>query len=123
MKQFTYIIGFIFTLAFTTGLFFKLMQFPLAMKLMLAGGSGLAFIFVPIVVITKLSGKAVITMSQKMKYILGALSLILLMLASWMKIGHLMGADVVLGLSFLVFSFGFLPFLFYVMYKRSVEKI
>jgi len=123
MKRFTYITGFVFALAFTIGLFFKLMHFPLAMILMLSGGSGLAFIFIPLLLINKFKEKAVGAMSQKMKYMLGAASLILFMLASWMKIGHLMGANVVLGLSFLVFGFGFLPFLFFRMYKHSTEKL
>jgi hypothetical protein len=45
------------------------------------------------------------------------------MLASWMKLQHLMGAAFMLGLSFLVFGFGFLPFLFFRMYKKSVEEV
>ena len=123
MKRFTYIIGFVFALAFTIGLFFKLMHLQFAMILMLLGGSGLAFIFIPLLLVNKFKEKAVGAMSQKMKYILGALSLMLFMLASWMKIGHFMGAHIILALSFLVFGFGFLPFLFFRMYKSSIEKL
>lgn len=123
MLKLTYISGFVFALAFTLGLFFKLMHLPLAMILMLSGGSGFAFIFIPLMLINKLRDKNVSATSQKLKYILGAVSLILFMLAFLMKTAHLMGANIVLGLSFLIFGFGFLPFLFFRMYKHSIEKL
>ena len=57
-----------------------------------------------------------------MKWIFGILSIALLVAAISMKMLHLMGAALLLMLGFLVFGFGFLPFLFFRMYKKSVDE-
>jgi hypothetical protein len=123
MKRLTYASGYLFALALIVGIFFKLMHLPGATVLMFGGGSGFAFIFIPLLLINKFKRSAPKVMSEKLKWILGATSLIMFMLASWMKLQHLMGAAFMLGLSFLVFGFGFLPFLFFRMYKKSVEEV
>jgi len=123
MKRLTYASGYLFALALIVGIFFKLMHLPGATVLMFGGGSGFAFIFIPLLLINKFKRSAPKVMSEKLKWILGSASFIMFMLASWMKLQHLMGAAFMLGLSFLVFGFGFLPFLFFRMYKKSVEEV
>lgn len=123
MKRFIYLSGYLFATAWVIGIFFKLMHLPGAMILMFGGGTGLAFVFLPLLLLNKYKDLAVQAMSEKMKWTLGALSFFLFMVASWMKLAHLMGAGVMLGVSFLVFGFGFLPFLFFRMYKKSLESI
>ncbi|MEO9483610.1 MAG: hypothetical protein ABJG47_09205 [Ekhidna sp.] len=123
MKRFTYATGYLFALASIVGIFFKMMHLPGATILSFAGGSGLVFVFLPLMLINKYKMFAHQVLTEKMKWILGILSGMLFMLASYMKIFHLQGAAVMLGLSFLVFGFGFLPFLFFRMYKRSVDEL
>lgn len=123
MKRLTYGTGYLFALTSIVGIFFKMMHLPGATMLAFIGGSGLAFIFLPLLLINRYKTKANQVLSEKMKWILGVFSGMLFMLASYMKIFHLQGAAFMLGLSFLVFGFGFLPFLFFRMYKKSVDEL
>ncbi|MEO9871736.1 hypothetical protein [Ekhidna sp.] len=123
MKRLTYTTGYLFALASIVGIFFKMMNLPGATTLAFIGGSGLAFIFLPLLLINRYKTKAHQVLTEKMKWILGVLSGMLFMLASYMKIFHLQGAAFMLGISFLVFGFGFLPFLFFRMYKKSVNEL
>ena len=123
MKRFTYASGYLFALTSIAGVFFKFMHLSGAMMLSFIGGSGLAFIFLPLLLINRFKSSAYKVLTERMKWILGVVSVMLFMLASYMKIFHLQGAAVMLGLSFLVFGFGFLPFLFFRMYKKSVTEL
>lgn len=123
MKRFTYTSGYLFALASILGIFFKMMHFPGATLLSFIGGSGLVFVFLPLLLVNRYKLLVHQAMTERMKWILGVLSGVLFMLASYMKIFHLQGAVVVLGLSFLCFGFGFLPFLFFRLYKKSVREL
>ena len=123
MKRLTYFSGYLFALMSITGVFFKMMHLPLATILSFIGGTGLVFVFLPLLIINKFKTKAHQVLTERMKWILGTLSGVLFMLASFMKIYHLQGAALMLGVSFLVFGFGFLPFLFFRMYKKSVDEL
>ncbi|MEM6828923.1 MAG: hypothetical protein AAGA66_10075 [Bacteroidota bacterium] len=123
MKRLTYVLGYIFALAWVIGIFFKLMHLPGATILMFSGGTGLAFIFFPLLLINRFKKSATKLLSERLKWVFGVASVIIFMIASWMKFAHLMGAGVILAFSFLVFGFGFLPFLFFRMYKKSVDEL
>ncbi len=123
MKRLTYVAGYLFALASIMGIFFKMMHLPGATMLSFIGGSGLVFIFLPLLLINKYKMIAHQVLTEKMKWVLGIFSGMLFMVASYMKIFHLQGAAMMLGLSFLVFGFGFLPFLFFRMYKKSVDEL
>jgi hypothetical protein len=51
------------------------------------------------------------------------IGLISFAVASWMKLAHMAGATIAIGFSFVVLGFGYLPFLFFRMYKKSLDKI
>lgn len=123
MKRLTYAAGYLFALTWIVGIFFKIMHLPGAMVLMFGGGSGLAFIFLPMLLVNKYKQIAREVMTERLKWILGFASLFLFMIASWMKFAHLQGAAMMVSISFLIFGFGFLPFLFFRMYKKSVEEL
>jgi hypothetical protein len=123
MKRLAYLLGFIFSLAWLLGVYFKLSHLPGANIIIFTGMSGVAFVFVPLLLLNRFKGSIQTVLSEKLKWIFGSLGIILFTLASWMKIMHLQGAPTVLGLAFLVLGFGFLPFLFFRMYKKSLEKI
>lgn len=53
------------------------------------------------------------------QYILGLLGIALLLTGAILKILHLPGAAVLLGIAVLVINFGFLPFFFYHLYKKT----
>ena len=123
MKRLTYISGFVFSLALSAGALFKIFHQPGAMILLMIGVLGIAFIFIPMLLVEKYKELAIQVLSERLKWIFGALSISLILIASLMKIMHMMGAGMMLAISFLFFGFGFLPFLFFRMYKKSVETL
>lgn len=122
MKQFTYISGYLFALSTTAGAFFKLMHFPGAGLLLFIGLLGISFIFLPLLLINKFKDKVFNVMSEKLKWIFGTISIILILIGSGFKILHLQGAGVIFGLGMLLFGLLFLPFLFFRMYKSSQRE-
>ena len=58
--------------------------------------------------------------SQKLKYIFGIIGIALFLTASVFKILHLPGPNALLIGAVLIINFGYLPFLFYEMYKKSL---
>lgn len=122
MKQFTYITGFIFAFAATAGAFFKIMHFPGANIMLFSGLMGVSFIFLPLLLIIKFKDKVLHVMSERLKWIFGTLSLMLVFTGSIFKFLHLQGAGIVLGIGFLIFGLLYLPFFFFRMFKSSQEQ-
>lgn len=123
MKRLTFLSGYLFSLTWAAGALFKVLHMPGAGMLLAIGGLGLAFIFLPLLLVNRYRSLAREVMSEKMKYVFGVTSIILLLTSITMKMLHLQGAATMLGLSFLVFGFGFLPFLFFRMYKKSLDEL
>ncbi|MEP4532035.1 MAG: hypothetical protein ABJ004_03040 [Cyclobacteriaceae bacterium] len=121
MKRLTYISGFLFALIATIGLLFKLLHWPGA-TLFLIGLLGMASVFVPLVLINKFKTEVHAVLSEKMKWVLGASSFLLFCFGGVFKILHLPGSVVLVVSAFVIFGFGFLPFLFFRMYKTSIES-
>lgn len=123
MKKVTYLSGYLFSLTWAAGALFKILHLPGAGMLLGIGGLGIAFIFLPLLLVNRYRNFTREVLSEKMKYIFGIASIILLVTSITMKMLHLMGAALMLGVSFLVFGFGFLPFLFFRMYKKSMDEL
>ncbi len=123
MKRVTYLSGYLFSLTWAAGALFKVLHLQGAGMLLGIGGLGIAFIFLPLLLVNRYRNFAREVMSEKMKYIFGIASIILLLTSITMKMLHLMGAGLMLAVSFLVFGFGFLPFLFFRMYKKSLDEL
>lgn len=123
MKKLTYVFGYLFSVTWIAGICFKLLHLAGASMLLSIGGLGLAFIFLPLLIINRYKNLTREVLSEKLKWILGGVSLLMLILSISMKALHLMGAGLMLGVSFLIFGFGFLPFLFFRMYKKSVDEL
>ncbi|XOV95165.1 MAG: hypothetical protein ACFHWX_10730 [Bacteroidota bacterium] len=123
MKRLLYLSGYLFSTAFILGSFFKMMHWPWANILMYGGITGVACIFAPLLFLNQYKHIWGEVLSERLKWIFGLLTLLLGVAGLWLKLLHLPGAGIALGLSFLAFGFGFLPFLFFRMYKRSVEQL
>lgn len=123
MKRLMYVVGYLFTVTWVAGIAFKLLHMPGAGVLLGVGALGLAFIFIPMFLINRYKNFAREVLSERLKWIFGGVSFLLLVTSITMKFLHLMGAGLMLGLSFLVFGIGFLPFLFFRMYKKSVQEL
>ncbi len=121
MKRLTYITGFIGSASLAAGVAFKLLHLPGATPLFMIGYLVFLLIFVPLLAFDRFKVSIARNLSDKWKIILGVIASVLLGFAGLFKIMHYQGADVLLMLGFLVFVVGFLPFLFFTMYRKSVS--
>lgn len=121
MKKVLYLSGFLGSLALTAGVTFKLMHWPWANVLFIIGFLFLLLIFIPLLAIDRYKVSLSKAVSVKTKIIMGVAAAIITGLSGLFKIMHLQGANVLLLLGAFVFAFGFLPFYFFTMYKKSVS--
>jgi len=120
MKKLMYFIGFIGALILTTGMVFKLLWYPGANTLFITGFLLLLLIFVPMLAIDKYKVVIAKTLSERLKIILGCISGVIIGLSGLFKVMHWMGAEVLLLAGGFIFAIGYLPFLFFTMYKKSL---
>ena len=120
MKRILFIFGFVFCFLFAIGFMFKTLRWPYGGMMLIIGTLGIGFIFLPLLSIHYYRLKANKILSEKMKYVLGTLSAFTFSLSVAFRLLHLPLADITFALSILLFSFGFLPFFFFKMYKKSI---
>lgn len=121
MKKLMYIIGFIGSITLTAGVTFKLLRMPFGTELFTVGFLTLLLIFIPLIAIDRYKVSLSKAISVKLKLILGVVAAVVTGLSGLFKLMHLQGADLLLMLGAFVFAFGFLPFYFFTMYKKSVS--
>lgn len=121
MKKLLYSIGLISVMAFVMGWLFGMLHLPGARELSIGGFLGFMFLYLPLLVIDRYKTNIRWILSEKLKFILGSVSGLVMTIAIAFKILHLPGADQLLILGTLLFTFGFLPFLFFGMYKKSIS--
>lgn len=122
MKKLMYIIGLLSAISLSLGFLFKLLHWPGGGYMATFGFLGLVLLFLPMLAIDRYKLTLNKALSEKLKVILGFTSAAITGLAVLFKILHYPGADVLLMLGILLFSLGFLPFLFFKMYKKSVTE-
>lgn len=121
MKKLTYFIGFMGSVALAAGVLFKLLHWPGGNQLFISGFLTLLLIFIPFVAFDRYKVAISKALSERLKIILGASSAIITGVAALFKVLHLQGANLMLILGAFIFIAGFLPFLFFTMYKKSVS--
>lgn len=121
MKKIMYAIGLITSIGMTMGLTFKILHMPGADELFNLGFFGFTLLFLPMITIDRYKQNLHRALSERMRLILGFLSAVLIGISVLFKIFHRPNADVMLLIGIAIFSFGFLPFLFFSMYKKSVS--
>ena len=121
MKKSMYILGFIATVLFTTSILFKLMHWPGAGSLIVLGAFMLIFVLLPIIALYFYKKEFSQYISYKLKYVFGFVGLGLFLTGIVAKIMHWPGWGITLVVSVAIINFGFFPFLFYRLYKKSVE--
>jgi len=121
MKKLMYIIGFIGSATLTAGLTFRILRLPFGAELFMVGFLTLLLVFIPLLSIDRYKVALSKTLSVRLKMMLGVVAAVVSGLAGLFKVLHLQGADLLLLLGALVFAFGFLPFYFFTMYKKSVS--
>lgn len=121
MKRFMYFIGLVSAMAFVLGWTFGMMHWPGARELSIGGFLGFTFIFIPLNTIDYFKTKIHRVLSEKLRLVMGIASAMIMASAIVFKLLHLAGADILLLSAAFLFTFGFLPFLFFTMYKKSVS--
>jgi hypothetical protein len=120
MKKMMYLIGLLSSMALSLGFIFRILNWPGGVELIIGGTFGFAFLFLPMLALNHYKSDLHRVLSERVKLVLGYTSAILFATSVLFKILHLQFADILLLLSGVVFAFGFLPFLFFRMYRRSV---
>lgn len=121
MKKVMYGIGFASTSSMSMGVTFKLLHMPGGDQLVTYGFLTFALVFLPLAVINHFKVNLHASWTDRARIFLGILSALATGMAVVFKLFHLQWADVLLLTGAALFSFGFLPFLFFTMYKRSVS--
>ncbi|HRG79890.1 MAG TPA: hypothetical protein PL167_09780 [Cyclobacteriaceae bacterium] len=121
MKKIMYSIGLITSIAMTMGILAKLLHWPGAEELFTYGFVGFLLLFLPMLAIDRYKHNLSKSLSEKLRIGFGYLSAFLIVFSIFFKLFHLDGANLLLLSGMCVFSFGFLPFLFFNMYKKSVS--
>jgi hypothetical protein len=121
MKRLTYITGFIFTLGLTAAVVFKLLHLPGAGVVLGVSSLGTTFVFVPMLLVSHLRAMKSQSGAEKAKWVAGTIGFMIFSVGIQMKMLHLAGAAVLLVVGGAIFALGCLPFLFYWLYKQSLE--
>lgn len=121
MKKVMYSIGLISSMAMSLGWLFRILHWPGGAELINYGFFGFALIFVPLLAINQFKVSINKALSEKLRIILGLSSGIITCVAVFFKIMHYPWADILLLTGALIFIFGFLPFQFFTMYKKSIS--
>lgn len=121
MKRIMYLVGLLSSIAISLGWLFTLLHWPGGYELFNSGFLGFLMVFVPMLAIDRYKVYFSQAMSEKLRIILGSVSAFIVGLSLVFKLAHLQGADLLLIAGMLMFTFGFLPFLFFRMYKKSIS--
>ncbi len=112
--------GLIFSIMVAVGLLLKLLHLMGSNELMLVGMVGFVIVYLPLVLKIRAGRQTPKSFMERTRDLLGLISAFMLSAGGILKIIGAVGANETLFLGTVVFSFGFLPFLFFMMYKESV---
>jgi Na+(H+)/acetate symporter ActP len=124
MRKIMYAIGLATTMSMAMGLMLKLLHMPGGEQLINYGFLSFSLLFLPMLAVSHYNsskGRS-ISSHEKLKMLFGYLSAVVTGLAIFYKMQMQLDISAVLfmtGTS--IFSFGFLPFLFFGMYKKSLQ--
>jgi hypothetical protein len=121
MKKLMYLMGFLGAATLSVGTLFKIMYWPGADMASLIGVIILLLIFMPLWALDRYKYEVSKALSNKLKFFAGILSALIIGLSVVFKVLHLQGASVLLVVGAFIFVFGYLPFLFFSLYKKSIS--
>jgi hypothetical protein len=122
MKKLMYTIGLMSTVAMSLGWLSTTLRWLGGYQLFNYGFLAFFLLFVPMLAIDRYKVNVQKALSEKLRIIIGACSGIIVGISLVFKFLHLQGADILLVMGVLLFTFGFLPFLFFNLYKKAVSS-
>lgn len=120
MKKVIYAVGFVSACAISVGWMFIIFRWPGGPELFNYGLLGFLLGFVPLLSVSRLKRIARHTWWQRMYTLAALISSLSVGVSLVFKLWHLQGADHLLAGGVLLFAFGFLPLLFFSLYKRAL---
>jgi hypothetical protein len=121
MKKVMYAIGLASTVSMASGLTFSILHMPGGFELLNSGLLFFVFVFLPMGIYNAYKLGIKRTTIEKTRLAFGFLSAAFAVFAGLFKMMHYPGVDELLLTATVIFSFGFLPCLFYIMYVKSVR--
>jgi hypothetical protein len=123
MKRLTYLIGMVATMAMSFGWLLRTLRMgELGNAVFAFGALGFVAIFLPLLAIHYFKDNVNKSWALKLRFVTGVLSVIFVGIAVLFKIMHMPGADEVLWMGGSLFTFGFLPSLFFNFYRKSISQ-
>lgn len=119
MKGIVYSIGLFSAAAISLGWLFVLLQWTGGRELLNYGSLVFLMIFIPMLGLSQRKN-ALKVLRDKLRLLIGITSSLTVGLSIVLKLLHLQGADIILVGGVLLFTFGFLPFLFFNLYKKAI---
>ena len=121
MKRLMYVSGYLTAISITTTVFMKSNHIAYGQIALLLTGVILAFLFLPSLFINLYRRELTKSISDKLKYLSGLLGVIIFIAFVIFKTSHWPGSTMIFLTSLVIINFAFFPFLFFKMYKKSVE--
>ena len=120
MKKLMYFVGLLTAMSMSMGFMFRIFQWRGGLALLNYGIYGFVFFFVPMVTIHYFKTHPNHSISDKLRNVLGLLSGVIAGSGIAMKFSGITRADELILIGALLFSFFFLPLLFFNLYKKAV---
>jgi hypothetical protein len=121
MKRLMYVSGYLSAIGITTTVFMKFSHLAGGQIVLLITAAILAFLFLPACFINLYKRELTKSISDKLKYMFGLIGAILLIAFVVFKISHWPGTTMIILTSVVIINFVFFPFLFFKMYRKSIE--
>lgn len=123
MKKVMFLIGCICSMAISLGWLLKFLDvlLPLGNMLFGLGSFGFMLVFLPMLAVMhfRTTNKPI---AEKLRFVFGVSSVIIIGIAILARLMRLPGADEVMIIGLVIFTFGFLPFLYFTLYKKSIQS-
>jgi hypothetical protein len=121
MQKLKYSLGLLLSISISIGSLFKFMHWPGATILLLFGLTGFIILVLPLLAYESFKEKDRSKL-EKLKDALGFASIAIVSTGIIFKIGYFAGGTILLVIGTVLFTFGYLPFLFMDMYKKSIPQ-
>ncbi len=121
MKRLLYLSGYLSAIGITTTVFMKLSHIAGGQLVLLGTAAVLAFLFLPSLFVSLYKRELTKSFGDKLKYMSGLLGAILLVAFVVFKISHWPGTTMIFLTSVVIINFSFFPFLFFKMYRKTVQ--
>ena len=123
MKMIMYLIGLLASMSITLGWLFKYLNWKGGGDMLTFGMICFLLLFVPLLAFDKYKLNLAKVLSEKLKIILGFSGAIVTGLGIILRTSGMQYGSLLVVIGTLIIAFGFLPFLFFRMYRKSIEQI